>query len=155
MGTEIDIKKRVYSYESAVADLKEQEADFTGLTSDEIAYRKLKTIAKALNEGRRPDLDKGEWFYFPVFYIYTKAEIEAMSKKEIKERGITRLGGSATYGAIAGWRSAPTSARFSYAYASYGFRLCVKDSELAEYFGKQFIELWGDYQFAEETNTVE
>ncbi len=147
-----NIKERANSYESACKFLNEKESGFVGLSRDEIAYRKLKTIAKAIRADWVPNLDAGEWFYYPVFYFYTNAELAAMSEKEIKERGITRLGGSAIFGALAGWRSVLTAARFSTAYANYGFRLCVRNREEAEYFGKQFIELWGDYLLSSESS---
>jgi DNA-binding LacI/PurR family transcriptional regulator len=55
-----DITKRIKSYNDACAVLGielENEDVLTklGFTKDEIAYRKLKTITEALNEGWRPD----------------------------------------------------------------------------------------------------
>lgn len=139
------IKERVYSYESALKELGEQAPDFTGLAPDVVAYIKLKTIARALNEGWRIDFDKNEWLYYPAFRLYSKKELDEMSDGEIKSCTIAHRGGSTYGGAYAGWRYALTNTRFSIAYAYHVFRLCVKSGELAEYFGKQFIELWADY----------
>lgn len=55
-----DITKRVKTYADACAVLGIEPMNETvlaklGFTKDEIAYRKLKTIAEALNEGWRPD----------------------------------------------------------------------------------------------------
>lgn len=147
MATKKEIKKRVDSFESACEQTGEYPV-FTGLTRDEIAYRKLKVIAKALRKGRLPDVEKGEWIYYPVFFVYSKAELDAMSEEEIEERGIRRFGGTALNGAPAGWRFAYTNYRFSHAIAYSGFRLCVFSSEDAEYLGRQFIDLWGEYLFS-------
>ena len=68
-----DITKRVKTYADACAVLGIEpmnEDVFTklGFTKDEIAYRKLKTIAEALNEGWRPNwADSNEYKYFPWF----------------------------------------------------------------------------------------
>ena len=55
------------------------------------------------------------------------------------------LSAVASDGACAGFGCLYASSRSSYALADYGFRLCQEDSEKAEYFGKQFIELWAEY----------
>lgn len=109
-----------------------------------IALMKLETISRAL-WGRtwkpEPDADGSKWFYYPVFALYTKSEIENMDEDE---RG-GLLSASASSGAAAGFGSLDTDGRSSYAYADSGFRLCQEDSEKAKYFGKQFLELWAEY----------
>lgn len=109
-----------------------------------IALMKLETISRAL-WGRtwkpEPDADGSKWFYYPVFALYTKSEIENMDEDE---RG-GLLSAYAYNGANAGFGSLYTSLRSSYAHAHSGFRLCQEDSEKAKYFGKQFLELWAEY----------
>lgn len=109
-----------------------------------IALMKLETISRAL-WGRtwkpEPDADGSKWFYYPVFALYTKSEIENMDEDE---RG-GLLSAGACGGALAGFGSLYTSYRSSIADASNGFRLCQEDSEKAKYFGKQFLELWAEY----------
>lgn len=109
-----------------------------------IALMKLETISRAL-WGRtwkpEPDADGSKWFYYPVFALYTKSEIENMDEDE---RG-GLLSASAGTGANAGFGSLDTYTRSSSANAHYGFRLCQEDSEKAKYFGKQFLELWAEY----------
>ena len=109
-----------------------------------VALMKLETISRAL-WGRtwkpEPDGDGSKWFYYPVFALYTKSEIENMDEDE---RG-GLLSAAAAYGASAGFGSLRTNGRSSYAYAYSGFRLCQEDSEKAKYFGKQFLELWAEY----------
>ena len=109
-----------------------------------IALMKLETISRAL-WGRtwkpEPDADGSKWFYYPVFALYTKSEIENMDEDE---RG-GLLSAGADSGANAGFGCLDTNYRSSFANANYGFRLCQEDSEKAKYFGKQFLELWAEY----------
>ena len=110
----LKITERVKTFEDACAVLDMLptiEDDYR--TRDEIAYIKLKTIAKALNEGWTPDWNNtDECKYYPYFAF---------------ERG-----------------------RFVYFHynnaCSYlGSRLCFKTRELAEYAGKQFMDLYNDF----------
>ena len=48
-------------------------------------------------------------------------------------------------GAIAGFGYLGANYRSSNACAYIGFRLCQETEEKAEYFAKQFVELWGEY----------
>ena len=109
-----------------------------------IALMKLETISRAL-WGRtwkpEPDADGSKWFYYPVFALYTKSEIENMDEDE---RG-GLLSAAADYGAVAGFGFLGAGYRSSLASAYIGFRLCQEDSEKAKYFGKQFLELWAEY----------
>lgn len=109
-----------------------------------VALMKLETISRAL-WGRtwkpEPDAEGSEWFYYPVFALYTQQEIENMD--EDKRGGL--LSASAHNGAGAGFGCLYPNNRSSYADANYGFRLCQEDSEKAKYFGKQFLELWAEY----------
>ncbi|MDR1553337.1 MAG: hypothetical protein LBS69_07740 [Prevotellaceae bacterium] len=119
-----DITKQVKSYEDACKVLGiEPVADEvllkSGFTKDEIAYRKLKTIAKALNEGWEPDwANRNEYKYWPWFLFD---------------------------GANAGFASAPAHNAASNASAHIGSRLCFKTRELAEFAGTQFIDIYNEY----------
>lgn len=70
-----DITKRVKTYADACAVLGIEPMNETvlaklGFTKDEITYRKLKTIAEALNEGWRPDwANSNEYKYWPWFCV--------------------------------------------------------------------------------------
>ena len=90
-----------------------------GFTKDEIAYRKLKTIAEALNEGWRPDwANSNEYKYWPWF-VYNPA--------------------------AAGFSCANTNGAASDTAAHVGSRLCYKTRELATYAGRQFEGLYNDF----------
>jgi hypothetical protein len=118
-----DITKRVKTYDDACAVLciePENEEVLTklGFTKDEIAYRKLKTITKALNEGWIPNwANSNEYKYWPWF----------------------------TYsGASAGFAYAVTSYAASSTAAAFGSRLCFSTRELATYAGTQFIDIYNE-----------
>lgn len=109
-----------------------------------IALMKLETISRAL-WGRtwkpEPDADGTKWYYYPLFALYTQSEIDNMDEE--KCGGL--LSANAGDGARAGFGCLYTHYRSSYAVAYLGFRLCQETSEKAEYFGKQFLELWAEY----------
>ena len=119
-----DITKRVKTYADACAVLGIEPMNETvlaklGFTKDEIAYRKLKTIAEALNEGWRPDwANSNEYKYWPWF-VYNPAS--------------------------AGFSYAYTAFTASYPTANVGSRLCYKTRELATYAGRQFEGLYNDF----------
>lgn len=118
---------------------------------DIIAYLKLRIICAALNEGWKPIFDKEEYRYVPWFYIYSKDEYDALSKEEKDEcRVVGRVArrsynNSNTNGGVACVDVDDTA---SHADVSIGARLAFKTRELAEYCGRQFIDIWGDYLFS-------
>jgi len=89
-----------------------------GLTPDEIAYKQLKLIALALNEGWQPDWTNGNWDKYYAWFT---------------------MGGSSGSGfAFIGadyWNS------LSYA----GSRLCFKTRELAVYAGETFTDIYKQF----------
>lgn len=119
-----DITKRVKTYADACAVLgiepmNEAVLVKLGFTNDETAYRKLKTIAEALNEGWRPDwANSSEYKYWPWF-VYNPA--------------------------AAGFSYAYVKHAASSTCASIGSRLCYKTRELATYAGRQFEGLYNDF----------
>lgn len=82
-----------------------------------IAHHKLMVIAEALNEGWKPNWDdSSEYKYWPYF-----------------ETNPAGVGFSYTY--CDDW----------YTFTYVGSRLCYKSDELAEYAGKQFIDIYNDF----------
>lgn len=124
-----------------------QDKKDLGLEADVIAYLKLRIIAAALNEGWKPQFTTDEYRYFPWFYLYTQSEIDEMSEEE-KSRVVCRSNGNAS--ASGGVAYANTYNDSSDAYTSIGSRLAFKTRELAEYAGRQFVEIWADYVFKPE-----
>lgn len=124
-----------------------QDKKDLGLEADVIAYLKLRIIAAALNEGWKPQFTTDEYRYFPWFYLYTQSEIDEMSEEE-KSRVVYRSHSVANaYGGVA---CANTLYDSSNSNSYIGSRLAFKTRELAEYAGRQFVEIWADYVFKPE-----
>lgn len=151
-----DIRERVKTFDDAfhaLGDKHELVKDYKNLIvcdcfpKDIIAYAKLRIIAEVLNEGWKPKFDCDECHYYPWFYIYTKEEYEELDEDEKKEcRIVGRSNNKAnTYGGVV---DAIASHASSDSYSYYGSRLSFKTRELAEYCGKQFIDIWVDFLFA-------
>lgn len=121
-----EITDRVKTYEDAckvlgVEPINEQNAKAQGFRSEEIARRKLETIAAALNEGWKPDWNNTDQYkYYPYFYIQENA----------KDKG------------SAGLSCATTIRAASSSIALLGSRLCFYASRLARYAGNQFTDLY-------------
>lgn len=92
------------------------EESCNGLEKDEIAYKKIKIIAKALNNGWTPDWDNSnEYKYYPYFDMRSGVGFS---------NSIYDYWHSRTY---------------------VGSRLCFKSSDLATYAGKQFESIYKDF----------
>lgn len=121
-----EVTDRVKSYEDAckvlgVEPINEQNAKAQGFRPDEIARRKLETIAAALNEGWLPDWNNtDEYKYYPYFYIQENAKCKG----------------------FAGLSCANTNYAATYASANIGSRLCFYASRLAKYAGDHFADLY-------------
>lgn len=118
------ITDRIKTYEDACEELDTKPLDENqlmelGLTKHDIAYQKLATIIKALNEGWEPDVcDSDVERWYPWF----------------------RPNGSASCFAFDG-----SDCAISFAFAGSGSRLCLKSEELSDYVGKQFLDLWKEH----------
>lgn len=113
-----------------------------------IALMKLEIISRALwgkSFQPKPDAEGKEIYWYPWFALYTKDEVKQMSDEYRKSTLGALFGGNASYGANAGFGLLIASYRSSYSRAHLGFRLCQETQEKAEYFGRQFIELWAEY----------
>ena len=111
---------------------------------DVVAFLKLRIITEALNEGWHPKFTEDEYRYYPWFYIYTKEEYDNFSEEE-KRRCVGRA-----------YSNASAHGGLVYSYAFYassgsktnnGVRLAFSNRDLAEYAGKQFIDIWADFVF--------
>lgn len=148
-----DIKERVKTFEDACGELGNEHPfvksyekyvnTASGEEDDVVAYLKLRIICAALNEGWKPTFDKDEWRYYPWFYIYTKEEYEKLDEDEKKECRVP-LRSSVNANAYGGLVCASANFARSHTSADYGVRLVFKARELAEYCGKQFIDIWAD-----------
>ncbi len=114
------ITDRIKSFEDACIELKTtEEAVIKNYdTVDEIAYRKLKLIAKALNEGWEPNWnDSSESKWWPYF----------------------------DWSSGSGFDFSFSYFDYGNAFTDVGSRLCFKTKELTQYAGTQFIEIYRDF----------
>ena len=119
-----DIKERIKTFDDVIRELGDDPEEFKNAISimeepDEIAYVKLKLIAKALNEGWTPDWSNGEWDkWYPWFNMNDSSSA-----------------GRFSFDGAVGQRSGST----------VGSRLCFKSEELATYAGTQFLDIYKDF----------
>lgn len=137
----------IRSYEDACVALGEsldvEKLVAAGVPNHIIAQMKLEHICKALWGGEnkcQPTADGSKVWWYPVMALWTPGEISNMSDDE---RGAL-LSADANDGAYAGFGYLGAVNRSSWAGANGAFRLCLDTEEKAEYFGKQFVELWAE-----------
>ena len=124
-----DVTKRIKTLEDACNELGEKHPLVTQyrlsvaaayiedpMTEDFIAFLKLRIIAAALNEGWEPTFDKDEKHWYPWFTVTPGGLVYACAN-------------------YAG----------SYSSAYSGVRRAFKSKKLAEYVGKQFIDIYKDF----------
>lgn len=140
---EDNLMVRVYQTLIARAGKTEQSlAEWMG--KDVVAFLKLRIITEALNEGWHPKFTEDEYRYYPWFYIYTKEEYDNFSEEE-KRRCVGRAYYVANaFGVLVYSNACDASSNSS---AVSGVRLAFSTRELAEYAGKQFIDIWADFVF--------
>ena len=118
-----DIKQRVTCLDDALRELGKDKLDFeascVGLSEDEVAYKMLKVIAEALNEGWTPDWSNGEWDkWYPWFKMDDSSSAGRFSFGDAVDR---------------------------YSASDVGSRLCFKSKDLATYAGTQFLDIYKDF----------
>lgn len=150
-----NVMERVKTFQDAVNELGDDNpfvkqynmlySEFGAtMDADIIAYLKLRIIAAALNEGWEPKFTKDEWRYYPYFYLITKEEYEQLSDEE-KQCCVGRSYNNAyAYGGLV---YAATYSGSANSYTNNGVRLAFRTRELAEYAGKQFLNIWADFVF--------
>lgn len=146
-----DVKERIKTFEDACEVLGKshplvcQYYAIDDVDTDLNAYLKLRIIVAALNEGWVPQFTKDEWRYYPWFDLYTNEEIEKMEDEDRAQvcRVVGRASSSA--GAHGGLVYSYAGHVSTSSYAGHGSRLAFKTEELAEYAGKQFIEIYRDF----------
>ena len=112
---------RIKTYEDACKELgrepyDEKQLEKLGLTKNDIAYQKIVVIVEALNEGWKPDVcDSNVERWYPWFK---------------------------PLGSPSSFAFCDSSYDYEFAFAGSGSRLALKSEQLADYCGKQFLELW-------------
>lgn len=144
------VTERIKTFEDAMLELGEEHPFVKewylgeNLSPELEAYLQLRVICAALNEGWEPKFTKGEYLYYPCFCFYTQKELAEMSVEKKKELRMVyvQVGVSEYYEVLAYAYSTNNSLFSSMVSCSC---LCLKNAILAEYCGKQFIDLWADF----------
>ncbi len=116
-----DIKERITTFTDVLKHHNIIARDFAHqcdkLSDDEVAYRKIKLITEALNEGWTPDWTDGTNKYWPWFKMGSASGV------------------GFSYHGYGRW----------YSFSLVGSRLCFKSRELAVYAGEQFEDIYKDF----------
>ena len=156
-----DVTERIKTFEDAYNELgsnhlfcREWDSIYHGNENDDcedikdvIAYHKLRIITAALNEDWKPKFTKDEYRYYPYYCFYTKQEYDTLSYEEKKT--CHTVGSASSNSNEVGH---PVYALSYYDYCSSassstdsGIRLAFKNCKLAEYAGKQFIDIYKNF----------
>lgn len=152
-----DITKRVKTFEDACRELGNEHPFvlayhqsvnlFTPAVAesnrDIIAYMKLRIICVALNEGLKPQPTEDECRWFPWFTLWTEKELSEKSAEWKADRHLISIDDYS--GDYVGFASAFSFNLHPRATSDIGSLLCLKSEALATYCGKQFIEIWADF----------
>lgn len=149
-----DVTERIKTFEDACRELGMEHPFVAAYNAwimneefddqlDILAYLKLRIICAALNDGWEPKFTEDEVRWFPWFWLYTAQEIEDMDEQEKQERHLISTGDYET--GYAGFAFALSYYAPSNTATNVGSRLCLKSEALAVYCGKQFINLWADF----------
>lgn len=133
-------------YDALVSRANGEQSLAEWMGKDVVAFLKLRIITEALNEGWHPKFTEDECRYYPWFYIYTKEEYDNFSEEE-KHRRVGRVAYRGYDGAYASGGVSVASADYDASYADAGSRLAFSNRDLAEYAGKQFIDIWANLVF--------
>ena len=153
-----DIKERVKTFEDAVQELGEYHQDVKAYREwmrvgyaeckDINAYLKLRIICTALNEGWKPQFTEDEYRWYPLFTLWKEEELKDKSEEWKAGKRLWLFGGSSSNASYCGLAAANSNLAWTASDSYCSARLAVKSEELAEYFGKQFIDIWADYLFS-------
>ena len=135
-------------YDALVSRANGEQSLAEWMGKDVVAFLKLRIIADALNEGWHPKFTEDECRYYPWFYIYTKEKYDYFPE-EVKHRRVGRVvyrgcNYACAYGGVS-FANASSDASFAYTYV--GSHLAFSNRDLAEYAGKQFIDIWANLVF--------
>lgn len=156
-----DVRERIKTFDDACNELGEEHPfvllynvfdeeiasqSMHDSDKDVIIYLKLRIITAALNEGWEPQFTEDEYRYYPWFALFTQKEIDKMSDDD-KSRVVGRANSSSN--AFGGLAFAGAYYASSHSGGRNGSRLAFRTRELADYAGRQFIELYADFVFPE------
>ena len=153
-----NVMERIKTFEDAVVELSNRAMNgdkdagklldewkiiiFSANSKDLLAYLKLRIITYALNEGWEPQYTNGERRWYFWYELINKEQYDKLSDAA-KSRVIGR--GSNNANAYCCLVCTYASSAYSYSDTICCSRLAFKSEELAEYAGKQFVEIYEGY----------
>lgn len=143
------VTERIKTWEDACRDQDivsyefEDWLDDQGFAPDEQAFHKLRVIVAALNEGWKPKFTEDEGRWYPWFVLWT--ELELQDKLEAWKEEHVMINIADYVGDFCGFACTRSHSSPSGTDMHFGSRLCLRSEELADYCGKQFIDLWADF----------
>lgn len=149
-----DIKERVKTFEDAIAVLGNDNravidyyaiADNKTCAVDILAFAKLRVITEALNEGWNPTFNGKEARFHVYFNIFDDSEYEKFDNEE--KRYYIDIVSKSSDGTPDLCHAKPDNL-LSYQLVPSSPRLALKTRELAEYCGRQFMNIWADFLFS-------
>lgn len=118
--------------------------DIDECNNDIAAFLKLRIICAALNEGWEPQFTENEERWYPFFILWSEGELQDKSDEWKAYRHFISIDDySGIYAGLTFSNSIFTKP--SYFPSALSSRLCLKSEDLADYCGKQFINLWADF----------
>ncbi|SNA77707.1 hypothetical protein [Flavobacterium psychrophilum] len=118
----LDIKERIKTFDDVLSKLQIIPRDFAqqcdGLSKDEVAYRKIKLIVQAFNEGWTPDWTNSNERKYVLWFVMGSPS-----------------GGGFSYYGYDDWLAT----------SRVGSRLCFKSSDLAKHAGNLFLDIYKDF----------
>lgn len=158
LGKERDITERIKTFEDAILELGGEHPLVNeyhrhiceDMSPDLRAYLELRIICAALNEGWEPQFTEIEKRWLPYHNLYTESALREEPDEWKANHHLIMLGDK--------YQSEYTSLVYEdstwihpYTLSDFGSRLCLKSKALAEYCGKQFIDLWADFLLTPKT----
>lgn len=115
------------------------------ITQDLIAYLKLRIITAALNEGWEPQFTEDECRYYPFFEFHTQRDLNKMSDDKKGRMLAPAAHHNLSAGGCLAFEYVGRGRETSSWWSSFGSRLAFKNSDLADYAGRQFVELYAEF----------
>lgn len=144
---DLQITDRVKTFEDACREVyiepKLYMSKYEDEPADVTAYMKLRVICKALNEGWEPQFTEGEERWNPVFLLWSKEELSVMSDDQKAKRQTVLM--DRYSGDWAGFSHSVSENVIESDVSNCASRLCLKSQQLADYCGKQFVNIWADF----------
>lgn len=157
------VTERIKTFEDACRELGEDHCYVTEYnlfreyvnSPDLLAYLKLRIVCAALNEDWEPSFTGDKYRWYPWFALYSSVELaeaaqeseEWISSQVIFTLNSYRMVSRGGDNANANYCLFCAGAGFASSGSGQGSRICFRSRELAIYAGRQFIELYADFNF--------